>query len=92
MFYRINHEIFSVDFHNNDVITMITTGDFSTTRVHAPIVSIKDNNGNIQLYLLSLELEYWVLSCMRAASTGENPFPYKVAFGIIDNKVHVEFR
>lgn len=41
---------------------------------------------------LPLELEYWVLSCMRAASTGKNPFPCKVAFGIIDTKFHVEFR
>lgn len=49
------------------------------------------NDGSIQLYCLPLELEHWVLSCMRAASVGKNPFPCKVAFGIIDTKFYVEF-
>jgi len=29
---------------------------------------------------------------MKAASAGKNPFPCKVAFGIIDTKFYVEFK
>jgi len=86
------YEVLSVGFHNNDAVGMITTDGFATTRVNTPIVSVKNNYGSIQVYRLPLELEYWVLSCMRAASTGKNPFPCKVAFGIIDTKFHVEFK
>ena len=50
----------------------------------------KNSDGSIQVFRLPLELEYWVLSCMYAASTGRNPFPCKVAFGIIDTKFHVD--
>ncbi|MCR6788089.1 MULTISPECIES: hypothetical protein [Bacillus cereus group] len=49
------------------------------------------NDGSKHAYRLPLELEHWVLSCMRAASVEKNPFPCKVAFGIIDTKFHVEF-
>ncbi|PEY66268.1 hypothetical protein COJ41_00290 [Bacillus thuringiensis] len=83
MYYRINHEIFSVGFHNNDVIKMVTTDVFSTTRVNTPIVAVKHKDGNFQTYNLLLELEYWVLSCMHTTSTRKNPFPCRVAFGII---------
>ncbi|EJV74427.1 hypothetical protein IG3_05787 [Bacillus cereus HuA2-1] len=86
------YEVLNVGFHNNDAVGMITTDGFATTRINTPIVSIKNNDGSIQACHLPLELEYWVLSCMRAASTGKNPFPCKVAFGIIDTKFHVEFR
>ncbi|HDR7567162.1 MULTISPECIES: hypothetical protein [Bacillus] len=86
------YEVFSVGFHSNDAVAMITTDGFATNRVNAPIVTVKNNDSSIQVYRLPLDLEYWVLSCMRAASTGENPFPCKVAFGIIDTKFHVEFR
>ncbi|WP_243821257.1 hypothetical protein [Bacillus thuringiensis] len=85
------YEVFSVGFHANDSIAMITTDSFSTTRVHTPIVTVKNDDGSIQAYRLPLELEYWVFSCLQAASAGKNPFPCKVAFGIIDNKFYVEF-
>ncbi|PGE94174.1 hypothetical protein, partial [Bacillus toyonensis] len=75
------YEVFSAGFHINDAATMITTDVFATTRVNTPIVRIKNNVGIIQTYRLPLELEYWVLSCMRSASAGKNPFPCKVAFG-----------
>ncbi|MGS0534386.1 hypothetical protein ACU80C_31970 (plasmid) [Bacillus mycoides] len=86
------YEVFSVGFHSNDAVAMITTDGFATTRVNAPIVRIKNNGGIIQTYRLPLELEYWVLSCMRSASAGKNPFPCKVTFGIIDNKFYVELK
>lgn len=86
------YEVLSAGFHANNAVTMITTDGFATTRVNTPMVSVKNNNGSIQLYRLPLELEYWVLSCMLAASKEKNPFPCKVAFGIIDTKFHVEFK
>ncbi|PDY76523.1 hypothetical protein [Bacillus cereus] len=86
------YEVLSAGFHTNDAVAMITTDGFATTRVNTPIVSVKNNDGSIQVYRLPLELEYWALSCMRAASTEKNPFPCKVAFGIIDTKFHVEFK
>ncbi|HDR7594810.1 TPA: hypothetical protein QCX59_004004 [Bacillus mycoides] len=86
------YEVFSAGFHANDTTAMITTDDFATTRLNTPIVRIKNNGGIIQTYRLPLELEYWVLSCMCSASLGENPFPCKVTFGIIDNKFYVEFK
>ncbi|MES9700849.1 MULTISPECIES: hypothetical protein [Bacillus] len=88
----IIYEVLSAGFHNNDAVAMITTAGFATTRANTPIISIKNNDGSIQVYRLPLELEYWVLSCMLAASTGKNPFPCKVAFGIVDTKFHVEFK
>ncbi|MDM5254229.1 hypothetical protein [Bacillus toyonensis] len=84
------YEVFSVSFHTNDALAIITTDDFATTRVNTPVIRIKNIGGIIQTYRLPLELEYWVLSCMRSASAGKNPFPCKVAFGIIDNKFYVE--
>ncbi|APT26677.1 hypothetical protein [Bacillus anthracis] len=86
------YEVFSVGFHSNDAIAMVTTDGFSTTRVHTPIVTVKNDDGSFQAYRLPLELEYWVFSCLQAASAGKNPFPCKVAFGIIDNKFYVEFK
>ncbi|TFZ09466.1 hypothetical protein [Bacillus cereus] len=86
------YEVLNAGFHTNDTVAIITTDSFATTRVNAPIITVKNNDGSIQVYRLPLDLEYWVLSCMRAASTGENPFPCKVAFGIIDHKFHVEFK
>ncbi|MGG0650961.1 hypothetical protein QRE62_01355 (plasmid) [Bacillus mycoides] len=86
------YDVFNAGFHINDAVGMITTDGFATTRVNAPIVSIKNDDGSIQIYRLPLELEYWVISCMHAASRGKNPFPCKVAFGIIDTKFHVEFK
>lgn len=86
------YEVFSAGFHVNDAAAMITTDDFATTRVNTPIVRIKNNGDIIQTYRLPLELEYWVLSCMRSASAEKNPFPCKVAFGIIDNKFYVELK
>ncbi|MGR5965320.1 hypothetical protein ACT7DB_17700 [Bacillus cereus] len=86
------YEVFSVGFQSNDGIAMITTDDFATTRVHTPIIKVKNSDGIIQTHRLPLELEYWVLSCMRSASVGKNPFPCKVAFGIIDDKFYVEFK
>ena len=86
------YEVLSVGFHNNDSVAMVTRDGFSTTRVNTPIVTVKNNDGSIQAYRLPLELEYWVLSCMHAASVEKNPFPCQVAFGIIDTKFHVEFK
>ena len=86
------YEILSAGFHTNDAVAIISTDGFVTTRVNTPIVTVKNNDSNIQAYRLPLELEYWVLSCMRAASAGKNPLPCKVAFGIIDTKFHVKFK
>ncbi|PEA62958.1 hypothetical protein CON74_00150 [Bacillus thuringiensis] len=86
------YEVFSVGFHANDALAMITTDSFTTTRVNTPIVKVKNTDGIFQAYRLPLELEHWVLSCMRSASAGKNPFPCKVAFGIIDNEFYVEFK
>ncbi|MDF9468742.1 hypothetical protein NYE71_31860 [Bacillus sp. FSL K6-0273] len=86
------YEVFSAGFHVNDAIAMITTDDFSATRVNTLIVKVKSSGGIIQIYRLPLELEYWVFSCLQAASAGKNPFPCKVAFGIIDTKFYVEFK
>ncbi|PEK35545.1 hypothetical protein COF80_25900 [Bacillus toyonensis] len=86
------YEVLSAGFHTNDTVAMIKTDGFATTRANTPIVTVKNNDSSIQAYRLPLELEYWVLSCMRAASTEKNPFPCKVAFGIIDTKFHVEFK
>ncbi|PEB12945.1 hypothetical protein [Bacillus thuringiensis] len=86
------YEVLNAGFYTNDAVAMITTDDFATTRVNAPIITVKNNDGSIQAYRLPLELEYWVLSCMQSASAGKNPFPCKVAFGIIDNKFYVEFK
>ncbi|KKZ95367.1 hypothetical protein B4147_3239 [Bacillus wiedmannii] len=86
------YEVFSLGFHSNDALAMITTDGFATNRVNAPIITVKNNDCSIQTYRLPLELEYWVLSCMRSASAGKNPFPCKVAFGIIDNKFYVELK
>lgn len=62
------YEVLSAGFYTNDAVAMITTDDFITTRVNAPIITVKNNDGSIQVYRLPLELEHWVLSCMRAAS------------------------
>ncbi|HDR8040727.1 TPA: hypothetical protein QCZ17_002985 [Bacillus cereus] len=86
------YDVFSVGFHSNDTIAIVTTDGFSTNRVNTPIITVKNNDGSFQAYRLPLELEYWVISCMHAASAGNNPFPCKVAFGIIDTKYHVEFK
>ena len=86
------YEVLSAGFHTNDAVGMLTTDSFATTRVNAPIITVKNNDGSIQAYRLPLELEHWVLSCMRAASVEKNPFPSKVAFGIIDTKFYVEFK
>lgn len=86
------YEVLSAGFHTNDAVGMLTTDSFATTRVNAPIITVKNNDGSIQAYRLPLELEHWVLSCMRAASVEKNPFPCKVAFGIIVKKYHVEFK
>ncbi|MBY0133413.1 hypothetical protein H0177_24515 [Bacillus cereus] len=88
----IIYGVLNAGFHVNDATTMVTTDGFSTTRVHTPIVTVKNDDGSIQAYRLPLELEYWVFSCLQAASAGKNPFPCKVAFGIIDNKFYVEFK
>lgn len=71
---------------------MVTTDGFATTRVDTPIVTVKNDCGSSQAYRLPVELEYWVLACMRAASEGRNPFPCKIVFGIIDNKFYVELK
>ncbi|RFB42473.1 hypothetical protein [Bacillus sp. dmp10] len=86
------YEVLSAGFQANDAVAMITTDGFATTRVNAPIVTVKNNDGSLQIYRLPLELAYWVFSCMRAASVGKNPFPCKVAFGIIDTKFYVELK
>lgn len=86
------YKVFSVGFHSKDAIAMVTTDDFSKTRVHTPIVTVKNGDDSFQAYRLPLELEYWVFSCLQAASVGKNPFPCKVSFGIIDTKYHVEFK
>ncbi|MFJ8242657.1 hypothetical protein [Bacillus tropicus] len=86
------YEVLSTGFHTNDAVAMIKTDGFATARANTPIVTVKNNDSSIQVYRLPLELEYWVLSCMRAASVEKNPFPCKVAFGIIDTKFHVEFK
>ncbi|PDZ13921.1 hypothetical protein CON16_27275 [Bacillus anthracis] len=92
LFQSYIYEVLSVGFHNNDAVAMITTDGFATTRVNAPIVTVKNNDGSIQIYRIPLEFEYWVLSCMISASAGKSPFPCKVAFGIVDTKFHVEFK
>ncbi|WP_033715835.1 hypothetical protein [Bacillus mycoides] len=86
------YDVFSVGFHSNDTIAILTTDGFSTNRVNTPIITVKNNDGSFQAYRLPLELEHWVISCMHTASAGKNPFPCKVAFGIIDTKYHVEFK
>ncbi len=88
----ITYEVLSTGFHNNDAVAIITTDGFTTTRVNTPIVIVKNDDSSIQVFRLPLELDYWVLSCMLDASRGKNPFPCKVAFGIIDTKCHVEFK
>ncbi|WP_256146734.1 hypothetical protein [Bacillus thuringiensis] len=85
------YEVINTGFHTNNAVRMITTDDFATTRVNAPIVTVKNSDGNIQVYRLPLELESWVISCMQAASAGKISFPCKVSFGIIDTKYYVEF-
>ncbi|KAB2446153.1 hypothetical protein F8165_29110 [Bacillus cereus] len=86
------YEVLSTSFHTNDAVAMIKTDGFATTRANTPISTVKNMDGNIQVFRLPLELEYWVFSCKRAASVEKNPFPCKVVFGIIDNKFHVEFK
>lgn len=86
------YEVFSAGFHANNALAIITTDGFDKTRLNTPIVTVKNNDGSFQAYRLPLELEYWVLSCMQTASAGKNPFPCKIAFGIIDNKFYVEFK
>ncbi|MDA2480493.1 hypothetical protein PDN61_29740 [Bacillus cereus] len=88
----IIYEVFSAGFHVNDTAAMITTDGFATTRVNTPIVTAKNNDDSLQIYRLPLELEYWVISCMHAASEDKNPFPCKVAFGIIDTKFFAGFK
>ncbi|HDR7714025.1 hypothetical protein [Bacillus cereus] len=86
------YEVLSAGFQANDAVAMITTDGFATTRINVPIVTVKNTDDSIQAYRLPLELEHWVISCMHAASEGKNPFPCKVAFGIIDTKFYVEFK
>ena len=86
------YEVLSAGFQANDAVPMITTDGFAATRINAPIVTVKNNDSSIQVYRLPLELEHWVLSCMHAASEGKNPFPCKVAFGIIDTKFFAGFK
>ncbi|MEB8687485.1 hypothetical protein [Bacillus cereus] len=87
----IIYEVLNAGFQANDAVAMITTDGFATTRVNAPIVTAKNNDGSLQIYRLPLELESWVISCMQAASAGKISFPCKVSFGIIDTKYYVEF-
>lgn len=88
----IVYEVLSAGFHARDALAMVTTDGFTTTRVNTPIITIKNDDSTVQAYRLPLELEEWVLACMQAASAGKNPFPCKVAFGIIENKFFVEFK
>ncbi|MFV5894554.1 MULTISPECIES: hypothetical protein [unclassified Bacillus cereus group] len=88
----IIYEVLNAGFQANDAVAMITTDGFAATRINAPIVTVKNNDSSIQVYRLPLELEHWVLSCMHAASEDKNPFPCKVAFGIIDTKFFAEFK
>lgn len=67
----IIYEVLNAGFQANDAVAMITTDGFATTRVNAPIVTVKNNDGSLQIYRLPLELAYWVLSCMHAASEGK---------------------
>ncbi|EJR28964.1 hypothetical protein IIE_05212 [Bacillus cereus VD045] len=59
----IIYEVLNAGFQANDAVAMITTDGFATTRVNAPIVTAKNNDGSLQIYRLPLELEYWVISC-----------------------------
>ncbi|PFX91624.1 hypothetical protein COL41_25395 [Bacillus mycoides] len=86
------YEVLNAGFYTNDAVAIITTDGFDETRLNIPIVTVKNNDGSFQVYRLPLELEDWVLFCMRSASVGKNPFPCKVTFGIIDNKFYVEFK
>ncbi|QKH05186.1 hypothetical protein FOC93_03230 (plasmid) [Bacillus cereus] len=86
------YKVLSAGFQANDAVPMITTDGFATTRVNTPIVTVRNNGGSLQIFRLPLELEYWMLSCMHAASEGKNPFPCKVAFGIIDTKFFAGFK
>ncbi|WP_257133422.1 hypothetical protein [Bacillus wiedmannii] len=86
------YEVLSAGFQANDAVAMITTDGFAITWVNALIVTVKNNYGSIQIYRLLLELKYWLISCMLAASEGKNSFPCKVAFGIIDTKFFAGFK
>ncbi|AAY60474.1 hypothetical protein BF28_5945 (plasmid) [Bacillus cereus E33L] len=72
------YEVLNAGFYTNDAVAMITTDDFATTRVKAPIITVKTNDGSIQVYRLPLELEHWVLSCMHAASVEKFRFHVKL--------------
>lgn len=43
------YEVFSVGFHTNDAVGMITTDYFAIIRGNAPIVTVKNNNCSIQV-------------------------------------------
>ncbi|MEC2531248.1 hypothetical protein P9W97_28585, partial [Bacillus cereus] len=42
------YEVLNAGFYTNDAVAMITTDDFTTTRVNAPIITVKNNDGSIQ--------------------------------------------
>ncbi len=72
------YEVLSAGFHTNDPLGMLTTDSFATTRVNAPIVTVKNNEDSIQACRLPLELEHWVISCMQSASLEKTRFPVKL--------------
>lgn len=85
-------EVLSVGTAGKDDLAAVSMDRIILSRNIIPIATIRNNDGSIQAYRLPLELEEWVQSCMNAAYNGHNPFPCKVAFGIINNKIYVELK
>ncbi|MHA2920751.1 hypothetical protein [Bacillus cereus] len=85
-------EVLSVGTAGKDDLAAVSMDRITLSRNVIPIATIRNNDGSIQAYRLPLELDEWVQSCMNAAYNNHNPFPCKVAFGIIDNKIYVEFK
>ncbi|MEC3440427.1 hypothetical protein P9136_27565, partial [Bacillus cereus] len=40
------YEVLNAGFYTNDAVGMISTDDFATTRINAPIVTVKNNDGS----------------------------------------------
>ncbi|QWH63900.1 hypothetical protein EXW39_27745 (plasmid) [Bacillus mycoides] len=85
-------EVLSVGTAGKDNVAAVSIDRITMSRNVIQIATIRNNDGSVQAYRLPFELDEWVRSCMNAAYNGRNPFPCKVAFGIIDNKFYVEFK
>ncbi|WP_369899801.1 hypothetical protein [Bacillus manliponensis] len=86
------YEVLSAGFVGKDEVAAAMVDRIIMSREEIPIVTIRTGNNSAVAYRLPNELEEWVINAMSAAKAGNNPFPCKVAFGLIGDIFYVELK